>query len=214
MDVFFISELKLYYSRTNFKKLNKKIMKILGISGSLREKSHNTALLKAAQELKPENMEIEIYSLKDLPLYNSDLEKPEFPESVIRFKELISESDALLIATPEYNYSFTGVLKNAIDWASRPSSQSLLKKKPYALMGVSGGMSGTIRSQMHFRQVAAHLDMTALNKPEVYIPFGGKKFDEHGNLTDEATRDHLQKFLNAFRELIFSVKSEKEISLN
>lgn len=185
-------------------------MKILGISGSLRDKSHNTALLKAAQELQPENMEIEIYSLKDLPLYNSDLEKPEFPESVLRFKEKISEADALLIAAPEYNYSFTGVLKNAIDWASRPPAESPLRKKPYALMGVSGGTSGTIRSQMHFRQVATHLDMKSLNKPEVYVQFGGKKFDENGNLIDEATREHLKKFLHAFEELINSVYSKAE----
>ena len=105
-------------------------------------------------------------------------------------------------------------MKNAIDWASRPSSNSSLKNKPYALMGVSGGMSGTIRSQMHLRQVCAHLDMKALNKPEVYVSFGGKKFDENGDLTDQATRDHLEKFLIAFEEFISSVNSELKISLN
>ncbi|HMR39604.1 MAG TPA: NADPH-dependent FMN reductase [Ignavibacteria bacterium] len=189
-------------------------MNILGISGSIREKSHNTALLKAAQELKPDDMEIEIYSIGDLPLYNGDLEKNGFPDNVQKFKDKVSGSDGLLIASPEYNYSFTGILKNAIDWASRPPSEGLLKKKPFALMGVSGGMSGTIRSQMHFRQIAAHLDMTALNKPEVYIPFGGKKFDEHGNLTDEATRENLQKFLEAFSKLIYSVSEETQAAIN
>ena len=189
-------------------------MKILGISGSLRKKSHNTALLRSAMELKPEKMEIEIYGIGDLPLYNGDLEKNGFPESVIKFKKKISESDGLLIASPEYNYSYTGVLKNAIDWASRPPSDSPLKNKLYALMGVSGGTSGTIRSQMHFRQVAIQAGMITLNKPEVYVQTGGNKFDENGTLTDEATIEHMKKFLKAFYELVDSVKPESEIILN
>lgn len=186
-------------------------MKILGISGSLRVKSHNTALLKAAQELKPENMEIEIYSIGDLPLYNGDIEKEGFPDSVKRFKDEIMNSDAILFATPEYNYSVTGVLKNAIDWASRPPSESPLKKKPCAILGVSGGMSGTIRSQMHLRQIAAHNEMIVMNKPELYVSFGGKKFDEKGELTDEATREQLIKFLYSFEEMISSINSKEMI---
>jgi len=173
-------------------------LKVIAISGSLRLKSHNTALLESAKVLSPENMEIEIFSLKDIPLYNEDVEKEGVPESVKIFKDKIANSDSMLIASPEYNYSFTGVLKNAIDWASRPPSDSPLKRKPYALMGVSGGISGTIRSQMHFRQVAFHNDMAAMNRPEVYVTNGRSKFNENNELTDEPTILHLTKFLKSF----------------
>lgn len=173
-------------------------IKVLGISGSLRIKSHNTALLESAIVLKPENMEIEIFSLKDIPLYNEDVEKAGLPESVKIFKDKIANADSLLIASPEYNYSFTGVLKNAIDWASRTPSDSPLKRKPYAIVGVSGGNGGTIRSQMHFRQVAFHNDMAGMNRPEVYVTNGRSKFNENNELTDEPTIVHLRKFLTAF----------------
>lgn len=179
--------------------MNKKI-KVLGFAGSLRNHSHNLMLLKAAVELKPEEMDIEIFSLNDIPLYNEDIEKEGIPESVKIFKQKIEESDSLLIASPEYNYSFTGVLKNAIDWASRTPANSPLIKKPYALMGVSGGGSGTMKSQMHFRQVAVFNNMIGMNKPEVYVTFGKSKFSEAGELTDEPTREHLKKFLSAFFE--------------
>ncbi len=182
-------------------------IRVLGISGSLRLKSHNTALLESAKVLSPENMEIEIFSLKDIPLYNEDVEKEGLPESVKMFKDKIASSDSMLIASPEYNYSFTGVLKNAIDWASRPASDSPLKKKPYAIMGVSGGNSGTIRSQLHFRQVAFHNDMAAMNKPEVYVTNGRSKFNENNELTDELTILHLTKFLKSFYEWTILNKS-------
>ena len=182
-------------------------IKVLAISGSLRLKSHNTALLESTKVLSPENMEIEIFSLKDIPLYNEDVEKEGFPESVKIFKDKIAKSDSLLIASPEYNYSFTGVLKNAIDWASRPASDSPLKKKPYAIMGVSGGNSGTIRSQMHFRQVALFNDMAGMNKPEVYVTNGKSKFNEKNELTDEPTILHLRKFLTALYDWTLLNKS-------
>lgn len=181
--------------------MDKKI-KVLGFAGSLRKHSFNRALLRTAVELKSDLMEVEIFELNEIPMYNGDVEKEGIPESVKIFREKISGSDSLLIASPEYNYSFTGVLKNAIDWASRsyPTEVSPLHQKPYSIMGASGGMGGTIRSQMHFRQVGAHINMFALNKPEVYVTFASKKFNEANELTDEQTRAHLKKFLEAFYE--------------
>jgi len=174
------------------------VIKVLGIAGSLRKHSNNMSLLKAAAELKPENMEIEIFGLADIPFYNQDLDKGNLPESVRIFKEKITAASSLLIASPEYNHSITGVLKNAVDWASTPSSNSPLNKKPYAVMGVSGGASGTIRSQMHFRQIAAENNMFGMNKPEIYLTMGKSKFNENDELTDEPTRERLKKFLEAF----------------
>ena len=177
-----------------------KRIKVVGFSGSLRKHSHNGALLRAAQLLAPEQMEIEIFELNDIPFYNEDIERAGLPESVKIFKEKIAAADSLLIASPEYNYSFTGVLKNAIDWASRPPAPSPLSKKQYAIMGVSGGISGTMRSQLHFRQVATAVNMTAMNKPEVYITLAKQKFNENGELTDQPTLEHLKTFLKSFYE--------------
>ncbi|MEP7145960.1 MAG: NADPH-dependent FMN reductase [bacterium] len=179
--------------------MDKKI-NVLGFSGSLRKHSYNSSLLRAASELKPDEMEIEIFELNDIPFYNEDVDNAGAPDSVKLFKEKIAAANSLLIASPEYNYSFTGVLKNAIDWASRPPSNSPLTKKPYAIMGVSGGTSGTIRSQMHFRQVGAADNMIAMNKPEVYVALAKQKFNEKGDLTDEPTREHLKTFLKSFYE--------------
>ncbi|MEO8209750.1 MAG: NADPH-dependent FMN reductase [bacterium] len=177
--------------------MNEKI-KVLGIAGSLRNKSYNRSLLHAAIKLRPENMEIEIFDLKDIPMYNEDVEKEGLPDSVKEFKEKIAVSDSLLIASPEYNYSIPGVLKNAIDWASRTPKTSPLQKKPYAIIGASSGMSGTIKSQMHFRQVGVFNNMFAMNKPEVYITLAKQKFNERLELTDEPTIEHLKKFLEEF----------------
>ena len=173
-------------------------IKILGIAGSLREASFNKGLLRAAVELKPENMEIEIFDIKDIPAYNSDLEPDNVPAPVQELKKKISQAAGLLIATPEYNYSIPGVLKNAIDWASRPPATTPLNNKPLALMGVSGGTSGTVRSQMHLRHVAVFTNMLTMNRPEILVQKGPEKFDEQGNLKDENTREHVRKFLEAF----------------
>ncbi|MEO6695909.1 MAG: NAD(P)H-dependent oxidoreductase [Ignavibacteria bacterium] len=176
-------------------------IKVLGISGSLRKHSKNMALLRASVELNPENMEIEIFGLEDIPFYNQDLDNEDnLPKAVQMFKEKITASHSLLIASPEYNHSVTGILKNAIDWASTPYSNSPLNKKPYAVMGVSGGASGTIRSQLHFRQIAAENNMFGMNKPEIYVTMGKSKFNEKDELTDEPTRERLKKFLEAFYE--------------
>lgn len=182
-------------------------IKVLGIAGSLRKNSYNKSLLKAAIELKPDKMEIEIYELNEIPLYNEDVEKAGLPESVRIFKEKIADADSLLIASPEYNYSVSGVLKNAIDWASRTPKTSPLQKKPYAIIGASSGMSGTIKAQMHLRQIGVFNNMFAMNKPEVYVTLAKQKFSEKGELTDEPTREHLKKFLEEFYNWTIRFKS-------
>jgi chromate reductase len=181
-------------------------IKVAGIAGSLRKKSLNHALLRAALELKPENMSIEILDISQIPLYNDDLFSTQIPEAVENFKNKIAGSDGILIATPEYNYSISGVLKNAIDWASRPALNSPLNNKPLGIMGVSGGISGTMKAQMHLRQVSVFTNMIPMNKPEMIVQKGREKFDSEGKLTDENTREHLRKFLAAIAVWIERVK--------
>ena len=167
---------------------------VLGFSGSLRQASYNSALLRAAAELLPEGMTLETFDLAPIPLYNQELDGPEPPEAVLRFKQRIAHVDALLIATPEYNYSIPGVLKNAIDWASRPLRTSPLNEKPLAIMG-AGGRFGTIRAQMALRQLAFATNMLALNRPELRVAQPAEKFDAQGLLTDDATRHELRALL-------------------
>ena len=174
-----------------------KNLHILGFSGSLRRGSLNTALLRAAQEVLPEGVTLEIFNLSAIPLYNADVEAVGVPEPVKDFKTRIAAADALSIATPEYNYSIPGVLKNAIDWASRPPKDSPLNGKPLAIMGASGGPSGTMRAQMHLRQVCVFTNMLPLNKPEVYVMKAFEKFDSAGKLVDEPTRQRIHELLEA-----------------
>lgn len=161
-------------------------LRVLGISGSLRKGSFNTALLRAAIELAPPGMRIETAELRDIPLYDEDVRAQGLPPSVQRLRERIASADALLVVTPEYNFSVPGVLKNAIDWASRPPQQPFAGK-PLAIMGASSGLSGTMRAQYHLRQIAVFLDMLPLNKPEVFVRSGAERFAD-GRLTDEPTR--------------------------
>lgn len=175
------------------------IVRVLGISGSLRKGSYNTALLRAAQELAPDNVQISLYDLASIPLYNSDLSHEGGPEAVQHFKETIRAADALIFAVPEYNYSIPGVLKNAVDWASWPAQTSPLSGKPVAVMG-AGGRFGTVRAQLHFRQVALYTNMLALNKPELMVQLAWEKFDSEGRLTDEATRGQLRDLLTALEQ--------------
>ena len=184
-------------------------LKVLGITGSLRKGSNNRKLLKAAIELAPENMLIEEFDLTGIPMYNPDLEKDTLPEIINEFKIKIKESDGILIATPEYNYSITGALKNAIDWASRTPLNTPLNLKPAAIMGGSGGMSGTIRAQGHLRQIISHSNMMDMKKPEVLVTMIQDKFDDSGNLADEKLRAHLIKFLNSFENWIKQFKDKK-----
>lgn len=170
---------------------------VLGISGSLRRASFNSGLLRAAADLLPEGMSLEIFDLASIPLYNADGDGGAAPEPVRHFKARIAAADALLIATPEYNHSIPGVLKNAIDWASRPPKDSPFNDKPLAIMGAGGG-SGTIRAQAHLRQIAAGLNMLALNRPSLFIRQSWEKFDPaSGDLHDEATRESVRALLEA-----------------
>ena len=167
--------------------------RMLGFAGSLRKGSYNRSLLRAARDLLPANAELEIFDLEGIPLYNQDLEQ-QLPEKVREFKEKIRAADALLIATPEYNYSIPGVLKNAIDWGSRPHGDNVFYDKPIALMGASIGMIGTARVQYHLRQSCVFLNMHPLNRPEVMVPFAHEKIKD-GKLIDQKTRDLVKQLL-------------------
>lgn len=175
-------------------------LKVLGISGSLRKASFNSAALRTAQALAPAGMTISTFDIGDFPLYNEDLRAGgSFPAPVQAFRDAIKAADALLVVTPEYNYSIPGVLKNAIDWASRPPEQPF-DGKPVAIMGASAGALGTARAQYHLRQVFVFLNAHLLNKPEVMIGAAGSRFDAEGNLTDEATRGFVKSQLEALRD--------------
>ena len=166
---------------------------VLGISGSLRKGSYNTGLLQAAAELAPADMKLQIFNLSSIPLYNEDVRTIGYPESVKEFRDRIASADALLIATPEYNYSIPGVLKNAIDWASRPPNPPVLGK-PVAIMGASPGNFGSLRAQMHLRLICDAL-MRPVSKPEVIVMKAQEKFDANGRLIDEATRGFVRELL-------------------
>ena len=172
---------------------------VLGISGSLRKDSHNTALLRAASELLPKGMTLEIFDLSAIPLYNDDVRVVGYPKPVQEFRGRIAASDALLIATPEYNYSISGVLKNAIDWASRPPDPPL-DGKPVAIVGTSTGNFGTVRAQMHLRQICVYCNMFPVNRPEVLVMRAQEKFDANGRLTDETARGFLRDLLLALAD--------------
>jgi chromate reductase len=179
-------------------------LKVLGISGSLRKGSFNTALLRAAAELLPEGMTLETFDLSPIPLYNGDVEAVGTPAPVVDFKARIAAADALLIVTPEYNYSIPGVLKNALDWASRPAMSSPLNGKPLAMMG-AGGRFGTTRAQHHLRQVATFTNMLPVNRPEVAVTIMGS-FDEDGRLINEDSRALIQQLLRALKDWTLKLK--------
>ncbi len=168
--------------------------KILGFAGSLRKHSYNKALLRAACELVPKDVEIEIFDLEGMPLFNQDLEHQPTDE-VREFKSKIRAADAILIATPEYNYSIPGVLKNAIDCASRPYGDNAFEHKSVAIMGASIGLIGTGRAQYHLRQCFVFLSCFVLNQPEVMVPFAQDKIDKEGKVTDEKTRDLIKQLI-------------------
>lgn len=171
-------------------------IRVLGFSGSLRRESYNTALLRSAGEIMPAGMRLEIFDLLPLPMFNQDFEKP-FPEVVQEFRAKLAEADGILIATPEYNGSISGVLKNAIDWASRPPRPPL-KGKPVAIIGASTGNFGTLRAQLHLRQILTHMGALPLGKPEVLIGRADQVFDATGRLVDETARGFLSDLLLAF----------------
>ncbi|MCB8945620.1 MAG: NAD(P)H-dependent oxidoreductase [Ardenticatenaceae bacterium] len=169
---------------------------ILGFAGSLRQKSYNRALLRNAQTLLPAHTTLEIFDLAAIPFFDADVEAIGTPPSVLHFRDRMRQADALLIASPEYNYSITGILKNAIDWASRkgPEGQSPLDDKPVAIMG-AGGRMGTVRSQMHLRDILIHNNNIVVPSPEVTISFARQEFDEELNLINERYRDQIGRLL-------------------
>jgi chromate reductase len=175
-------------------------IKALGIAGSLRGGSYNRALLRAGRDLAPEVLQIQILAnetLAQIPPYNEDVRARGEPDPVVALKEAIRQADALVIATPEYNFSIPGVLKNAIDWASRPPDASPLGGKPVAIMGATSGSWGTVRAQMHLRQVCVFTNMLPMSKPGVLVARAAEKFNEQGRLTDETTRRFVRLLMEA-----------------
>jgi chromate reductase len=172
-------------------------MRLLGIAGSLRQGSYNRALLRAARKLAPAGVEIAQFDLRDLPPYDGDVEAAGDPEPVSAFKDAIRASDALLIATPEYNRGVPGVLKNAIDWASRPPFASPLAGKPVAIMGASTGFGGTARAQQQLRDALEFPRAAVLDEPRVLAPEAFLRFDESGELVDENVRAQVAALLDA-----------------
>jgi len=172
---------------------------ILGIVGSLRRASYNRGLMRAAEELLPEGAALTVADISGLPLFSEDLEA-DAPAAALALKRQVREADAILIATPEYNYSIPGALKNAIDWASRPYGDNSFDGKPAAIMGASVGMLGTARAQYHLRQVFVFLNMHPLNQPEIMVPFAQQNFDAEGNLTNEKTREMISQMLQSLVE--------------
>jgi chromate reductase len=174
----------------------KQPVKIMGFVGSLRKGSYNKALMRAAVKLVPDDATLEVFDLAGIPPFNQDLENAP-PQTVKEFKAKIRKADALLIASPEYNYSVSGVLKNAIDWASRPHGDNAFKGKPVAIMSTSVGHLGGARAQYHLRQSFVYLDMHPLNRPEVMMPFAADNIDAEGNVTNEQTKELIRELLEA-----------------
>jgi chromate reductase len=172
-------------------------LSVLGICGSLRRGSYNRALLRAAIELAPADMRIEAADLDGIPLFDQDVEARGMPAPAAALADRIRAADAVLIATPEYNWGVAGVLKNAFDWVSRPLATNALKGKPVAIVGASTGPWGTVRAQLQLRQSLAYVDALALPQPNVFVPMAEQKFDAEGRLTDARTREQLVALLVA-----------------
>lgn len=187
--------------------MENKVIKILGFTGSLRRNSYNKAALRAAQMLLPENTQLNIVDLADIPFFNEDIEDQGMPASVANFRRELSEADAILISTPEYNFSIPPVLKNALDWASRGDILPLYGK-PLAIMSASPSRLGGARVQYHLRQVCVSLNLIPVSKPEVFIDNANTKFDESGNLIDDKTKKSIEKLLKA---LVENVKNRQRI---
>jgi chromate reductase len=182
-------------------------LKVLGFGGALRKGSYNAAALRVARDLAPEGMAVELFDrIGEFPLYNEDVKAQGFPSAVQEFREKIRAADALLIVTPEYNYSMPGFLKNAIDWASRPPDQPF-NEKPVAIISASQGAFGGARAQYHLRQSLVFLNAFFVNKPEVMIGFAQQKFDASGKLNDDPTKDFIRQLLQSLGELTRRLKT-------
>jgi chromate reductase len=173
-------------------------LRILGIAGSLRRDSYNRALLRAAAERAPDGMSIEPFDLAEVPLYNGDVEARGDPEGVARLKAAIRAADGVLMATPEYNHGVPGVMKNSVDWASRPPGDAVLDGKPVGIIGASPGITGTARGQSQLRQAFEFTNSYCMPQPELLVFKAHEKFDGEGNLTDPPTAEHLRRYLAAF----------------
>ncbi|HJY09859.1 MAG TPA: NAD(P)H-dependent oxidoreductase [Nitrososphaeraceae archaeon] len=187
-------------------------LRILGFAGSLRKGSYNRSLLRSAAQLLPSDTTLEIFDLSDIPPFNQDLET-NMPAKVKEFKSKIRKSDALLIATPEYNYSVPGVLKNAIDYASRPYGDNPFDDKPVATLSASVGMIGGARAQYHLRQMFVFLNMHPINVPEVIVTFASDKFDSEGNLLDDNTKEFLTQLLQNLSNWTRRLRGKKTPSI-
>ena len=177
------------------------------ISGSLRKQSYNTMVLKTIQKLAPERIDIEQVNIADVPMYNFDLHETFFPESVEKICSAIKTADALIIVTPEYNYSIPGMLKNIIDFLSKHPAKPF-DKKAVGIISASPSLLGGVRAQYHLRQILVAVNAMTMNVPEVVITEANKKFDEAGNLTDEKTKEFLKKFIVALSEHSSILSSE------
>ena len=177
-------------------------LRILGVAGSLRAASLNRALLQAAVELAPEGMAIEVFDLAEVPLYNGDVEATGDPPGVAAFKQAIAAADGVLFATPEYNHGVPGVMKNAVDWASRPPRGAPLGGKPVGLIGASPGQTGTARGQSQLRQAFEFTNSYCMPQPELLVFRAHEKFDAEGRLTDAGTAEYLGRYLAAFGDWV------------
>lgn len=174
-------------------------IRVLGFAGSLRQASLNRALLRAAVELAPGGMRIATFDLAQVPLYNGDVEAEGDPAGVQAFKRAILDADAVLMVTPEYNHGVPGVMKNAVDWASRPAGAAPLDGKPVGIIGASPGITGSARGQSQLRQAFEFTNSFCMPQPEILVFRAHEKFDAAGRLTDQATAQKLRQYLEALR---------------
>ena len=181
-----------------------KTLQVLGICGSLRQRSTNKGLLRYARDHAPSGIDLELADLQDVPFYNADIQ--ETPEPAQKLRDSIEKADALLLACPEYNYSLAPALKNALDWASRVPENALLAGKPDAILGSGGGL-GTARAQYHLRQVCVYLDLYPLNKPEIFSKAFSGSFDEEGNVVDQELQQRIVEQLVALKEWTRTISS-------
>ena len=189
--------------------MDNKEFRILALAGSLRQGSYNRGLLRAAGELAPDWVKVQFFDIGTLPFFNEDLEAPTDPEVVRQFKEAISRANAILIATPEYNGAVPGVLANAIDWASRPTSRSVLRNKPVAVMGAVLGRSGSANAQAALRGVLSRVGAVVVPDPQVLVPHASRLFDEQVNLRDEDTREEVRQLVEAVAHWCRRVQPEE-----
>ena len=174
-------------------------MRVVAIAGSLRQASYNRGLLRAAVAVAPAWMVLDVFDLAPIPMYNQDVEDAGEPLSVVALKRAIREADALLVATPEYNHGVPGILKNAIDWASRPRATSPLKDKPVAIMGASPGRGSTARAQSQLRETFVFTGACVMPQPELLVASAASLFDDQGDLTDDGTRASIAELVEALR---------------